>query len=388
MPTDSRDTWPVWIPRSLLMLFCAGFFISHILVQIGAVLFFLYTLHLVLRRQRVITGLVPGMILVYLISGLYAFTVSGQSWSQPKDLMPHLVLFALIPVGVEADRLLRPHRAVWLEWIVYGAGLSALAGVINHFAGMPRTEGFFGGYFTLATLMTFTIPVSIGMMIHLSAARRLMVALSLVLQISALWWTETRSAFLGLFVGLDAWGLAVFLRWFRDCRLTALQKSLWIALFIALPIALGSAVLQSDNPRLNPFVQKENIQQNFTSGRKSIVEDALGILRDDIREGRWTTLLIGHGLSSRKRLVDSPYRSWESDYLQALMNQGVVGLVLVCIIYGVFFKQTLKALLSKQYLSGALAAASLAFLVMSFLTLQLSGFNSAAIFVFLYVYPK
>ncbi len=390
MPTNSPYAPPLWIPRSLLALFCAGFFLSHILVQIGAALFFFYTIYLALHRRPVITRAVPGLVLIYLVSGLYAFIVSGQSWSQPKDLLPHLVLFALIPVSLEADRVIRPHRALWLEWMVYGAGLSALAGVVNHFSGMPRTEGFFGGYFTLAALMTFTIPLSIGVFIHHSSARRWLIAFSLLVQITALWWTYTRSAFLGLFLGLGAWGLVEFFRWLRRRRLSLWQKSLGIAFLIALPMALGSVLLQSDNPRVNPFAGRKSAagegvsRPDFTSGRKSIVEDALRILDADIREGNWKALLMGRGLSSRKRLVDSPYGSWESDYLQALMNQGVFGLLLVVLIYAVFFRKVISGLLSGQYLTASLAAAGLAFIVMSFLTLQLCGFNSAAIFVFLY----
>ncbi|MCB0316484.1 MAG: hypothetical protein KDH84_25060, partial [Calditrichaeota bacterium] len=77
------------------------------------------------------------------------------------------------------------------------------------------------------------------------------------------------------------------------------------------------------DPRINPFYKAppeaatEIVPgQDFSSGRKAIITDALRITSGEIRQGNYAKLIFGHGLSSRKRMVEGYISSWESDFLQ------------------------------------------------------------------------
>jgi len=95
-------------------------------------------------------------------------------------------------------------------------------------------------------------------------------------------------------------------------------------------------------------------------------------------------------LNSRVILFpNSLYTSWESEYIESFMTQGLIGLLLVILIYYQFFKN-LSNLLSKssnsdyRIFSLGITISGISFWIISFFSSQLVGQNSSAYFVVLY----
>jgi len=155
-------------------------------------------------------------------------------------------------------------------------------------------------------------------------------------------------------------------------------------IFLSLPLLLVIFTLTSNNPRINPLVKnqiynRENV--DLTSGRESIMQDAYQVISEDLQKGQFKKFILGYGQHSRYRLVNNEFTSWESDYLQILMNQGIVGLAIILLLYLYFLKRILRGLLSNNHLLQGLAASGLTIFLMSFFTLKLTGWHSGAMFM-------
>ncbi|RMD90527.1 MAG: hypothetical protein D6813_09035, partial [Calditrichaeota bacterium] len=130
-------------------------------------------------------------------------------------------------------------------------------------------------------------------------------------------------------------------------------------------------------------------QGDLTSGRASIWRDAGRILQNDLNQMKLGYLLVGHGLKSRQRLVGNKYTSWESDYLQAMMDQGIVGLLLVLLFYFYMLQKAIRTVIwqTDRFLQAA-GVVIFQLWIMSFFTLKVISFIDAAIWVVLYVFLK
>ncbi|GAB4334937.1 MAG: hypothetical protein Kow0037_14010 [Calditrichia bacterium] len=370
----------------LSFLFVISIFLSLPLTQIAAVL--LLALSAFAHRQRLFSQIpVLGyLLLLMLTSGIMAVFISPS----PAVSAPALMRF-VIPLGVFAlwqtsrEEKLRS----WLILAVILAGTAAATlGIFNYLRGMQRTQGFFGGYFTLATQMTLAIPLTVVWLQKQKGQMRAWANLALFVQLLALWFTFTRSAFLGLMVGGAVVGMLEFVK----SKATVSGKLKQVQLWWGIPLLLLMLILTSSDPRINPLAHPPTSGQAVTtqsadlsSGRGSIIRDALHILKEDFQEKRWGKLLLGHGLRSRLLLVESQYKSWESDFLEALMNQGMIGLLLTFAIYFWVLLILIRCWQrgdSSGELSG-LSVALIAYGVMSLLTLQLQSLNGAAVFTFL-----
>ncbi|HFE63025.1 MAG TPA: hypothetical protein ENK14_01250, partial [Caldithrix sp.] len=261
--------------------------------------------------------------------------------------------------------------------------------IYYHFLGAGRTTGFYGGPFTLASLMVFSIPITTGYLLSTNRLVRIALALSVLLQIFALWWSFTRSAFLALILGFF---LLAFL-YLRQQRVGNHQRQVWQWLMIiTVPLLIIVLIFSSRDSRINPWVSPEKATtttSDLTSGRGEILRDARHLIQEDWQIANWQAMLFGHGLRSRKILFRSQFRSWESDYLEVFINQGTVGLLLLLGIYYFFLRRVYFILQSREahpqlwFIKGV-AISALAFWLMSFLTLQIQSISSGAIFVFLY----
>lgn len=373
----------------LLTLLTVGLFITHVLLQAAAALFIAGGLVALARGRSWRPTLLDGVLMAYALSGLIAFWVSGLPPARiGAAMLHHIVLLSWIPLrawletgredahGLSLDR--------WGNAVVVLAVVVSAAGVWRHVVeGLERTSGFFGGYFTLASLLVWSLPLTAGLYLSRSRGAGRWYVPALLLQFFALWWTLTRSAFLGWMVAVGVW-LIMHLWRTRGARrpLIGLLRERW-AVVILMPLLLVILVAGSRDPRINPLrnaapaVEAPARSVDLSSGRGEIIADAgrlLGAARDG---GQWRAILLGFGLDSRNRLVESDFTSWESDYLQALMNQGVVGLLLILALWGSLLRTVWQGLRSGDPRLMGLAAGGLALFLMSPLTLKMTSWHSA-----------
>ncbi len=371
---------------SLLVL---GAFFSLAILQIGGVMLLIPTARIVfvkLRQRRI--ELVDTILLLFFISGAIAILISPESRRSLPVLMRHLILLTLIGVSFyfrTRERRELKHLALI---ITMGAFLASAAGLFHAAQGIvARTYGFYGGYYTLASLLAFAIPISAGLMLSRSA-NQIFLGIALVLQFAALWFTYTRSAFLAVIVSIGFGSLFFIYR--LKFRLNK-QDVIPVAVPVLLTILLIVMMFTSGSSRINPvsaISQEDSSKADMTSGRSEIISDAIRIERNNFNAGKWEKLVLGNGLRSRVLLVDSPFRSWESDYLEALMNQGIVGFALMIFLYTLFFFRIKKALqrpAGESYpLFWGFALSGIGYAVMSFFTLQVTSLSGVALFVILF----
>lgn len=384
---------PSW-PKYLLWGYTAGLALTHIFLQATGAVYLLLLLWLFVSGQHRRFQIIHWLLIAYTLSAILAFWIAGHSLKQHSSLLSQLVLLGLIPLSLWLEDSRYPALRTWTRWLVGLALLACLAGVYHHFQGMERVKGFFGSYFTIAVLLVCTIPITCGMLLSGKLDwRRAYYLPVLGLQLLTLWWTYTRSAFLGLFIGMGVFAVALFLRDIRRAnRPKGAMLSRW-GILLALPAILLTLMLTAADPRINPFYKappetaaEVAPSQGFSSGRSGIIADAVRITARGFRQGDYARLLFGHGLSSRKRMVEGYISSWESDFLQIFMNQGLVGLLLAIGIYAGFARVIWRGLQSPDLLLTGLAAAGIAYSVMSFFTLQITAFNSAGTFALLYAF--
>ena len=384
MPTKTEK---LTLPAALLVTIVAGITISHILFQAAAVFLLFYWFVEFRAGNSIHMPLMEKFVFLYFVSGVIAVFLTENPLGNLPHLMPHIVLLSAIPLNWRFNREGFPEGAI-IAVILFFTSIAALAGVVFHFGGVERTHGFNGGYFTLASVMAFSIPMVLAESFRQerSLGRNGLFLLSVV-HLFAMWWTFTRSAFLGFLGAMGIWLVADAWRELRRSGVFTLSGA--VTARLVLMMVLLTLIFTAKDSRINPFYHPPKSvagkQLDLTSGRASIYQDARQFIQQDWQQGHWVNILLGHGLNSRNRMVQSKFTSWESDYLQAYMNQGIMGLLLVMVIYVLFLKRVFAALMSDNVRRQGVAAAGLAFWLMSFFTLKLTGFTDAAIFAVLVV---
>ncbi len=378
------------LPGVLFIMLVAGITLTHIFFQIAALFLLFYWFVEFRAGNSIPLTLMEKFIFLYFISGTMAVFLTENPLANLPHLMPHIIVLSGIPLNWRFQRDGFPLPIIW-NLLLGLTTLSALAGFYFHWAGEPRTHGLNGGYFTLASVMAFSIPFVLAQSFRQNNIfLRNVWLLVAVGHLMALWWTFTRSAFLGV---LGALGLWTLMDWRQQHR-QGIRIAPSITARLMLMGFLLMLIFTASDPRINPLAHTPPSSStapqslDLTSGRASIYQDVFHFLKEDWQKGNWLNLLLGHGLNSRNRMVQSPYTSWESDYFQALMNQGLWGLLLIIVIYFLFLKHAWHALLSKNPLLQAAGAAAVAFWLMSFFTLKLTGFTDAALFAVLTVFLK
>jgi len=363
----------------LLGLFIAGLFLTIILTEITAGLYLLLLAGLAAARRGRRPEAADLLVAGYALLGLVGFAPAYA-----KHLLLSLVLLAFLPIGWGLRARPRPGLDLWLRLIVGFAVLISLVGIRDHLRGEERAGGLFGGWFTLATLMTWGLPLAVALLVRSRGRERVLYAGAAVLQATALWWTVTRSALLGTVIGFAAWGAARLVVLARRPRASRRPMVLLLAAIGVSLAGLAALAFHSSDPRLNPLsvaAASAGPQVDLTSGRAQIVAEARDIIADDWREGRFGRVLVGHGLASRQRLVGGKFSSWESDYLQAYMDHGLLGLLAVVGLVVLYLRLCLRGLAGPDVRVAALGVAGIIALAMSPLTLKLTGWHSAGVFV-------
>jgi hypothetical protein len=370
------------------VMYLLGAFFSLVLLQIAAVIFLLSGILIFFYEPDSYKPKAFNLVVTaFLVSAFVSLFQSPEPSRAVQVLMHPIILWGILPVSI-LFRYSKKFSINRLGFAIMILGtLCALAGIFHHITGSERTYGFTGGYFTLAALMAVTIPVSLGKAQQEMGWKLWTYAGLVIIQLVALWFTYTRTAFGALIVTFLL--AIVFYVWRNRYDIT---HDIWFAgIMYAIPVLfLLIMMLLSSDPRINPVytdfeADTTQTEIDLSSGRTGIYQDGLNIIMETVREGDLTHLLFGFGLASRKILLDSGYHSWESDYLEALINQGIIGLGLLLTIYIMFLVKVVKiSLRANNYLWFGFAQSGLAFWLMSFLTIQLQGIYSAASFAIIY----
>ena len=365
-----------------LWLFLAGLFFSIVILEIAAVIYILILFLIILRIKNLNLKIEDYLFLLFVLSWMISSIIAGE-----YNVLMYMIPICFVPISQQLWHKKTFDLEKWIHWIILFAIITASIGIIYHYLGRERTTGAYGGYFILATLMTMSIPLTISLFFEYPLKKGVWYLLMVFPQIMALWWSATRSAMLGLFLAFSIWAFHDVIK-NRFARLARPGKTLsrWsLALFPLLLLLL--LILTSDDPRMKPVSGDKTTQEktvDITSGRSEIIRQAVSIIKTDWENGNFINIIFGYGPFSYQRLTRGQFSSWESDYLHALMEQGLFGLSLVIIIYYLFFKSVIRGLRIQNYRINALAVVGIITFIMSFFTLRITGWHSAAVFIIIY----
>ena len=333
------------------------------------------------------------IILLYVASGFYAFWFSGADGPvMGRVMLHHLALLAWIPLARAVDSL-GPRRLQALEaWVRAAVLLGSLVGLVALFrfltTDQERASGMYGGFYFLSGQMVWVLPLGLSLVMTTGPRLRAAAALGTALAFAALCFSYTRSAFLGWFLASGLWLLTLVREGFRlapDQRPRILRR---LGLVTIPLVMLVLFLLNTSDDRVASMLPGTRgggtpsagpVDQS--SGRRAIINDGLSILRSLPAEGRYHEILLGTGLDSRKRLVGGPFTSWESDYLQVLLNQGVVGLGLLLLIWGRVLVGAWRGFVSGRPEGVALAVGVVGLFLMSPLTLVITGWQMVGLLI-------
>lgn len=367
----------------ILLALLTGLYFSIILAEIALVVYTSILFFLIFKKE-INADYFSSLLLAYVLSGLLSMISGGDSIRDLPRMLPHLMVLIYFPVTYFQKKENQIDLLRWLRWIFLLATLSAIVGIVYHFLGKERTTTTYGGYYTLANLMSWSVPVSIALLIQSKSRPLLIYIAATFVQFIALWWTYTRSAMFAVVGALGIWFFFWITKNIIHKTFSFRQILLGGVIFLSLPVLLVIFTLSSEDPRINPFAKnqvKDQVNIDFTSGRGSIIQDAYRVISKDWQEKQYKKIILGYGQHSRYRLVNDEFTSWESDYLQITMNQGIVGLVIILLLYLYFLKRIWRGLRSDNNLLNGLAVSGLTIFLMSFFTLKLTGWHSGAMFI-------
>lgn len=370
-----------------LAAFVAGIFLSNSILQMAAgVLLLLWLIELSTGHRPARWESASVFLSAFFLSGLLALLLSPDPGFSFSKIIRYLIPLTAIPIAHWSRGAPPTVMRRYGRWMVALGTLAAGAGIWHHWQGEWRASGFYGGPYTLASALAFSMPIGIGLWLSSRGWPRLLIGIALIGQFAGLCTTVTRGAVLGLILAL----LVGSIVWYRRGNIPHTRWVLfpiWGGLVL---LFIGFGLLSPDG-RINPFLYSELAEQNIvvdvSSGRIKLPGEALELQRRSFRTRAGWRLLVGHGLNSRSLNFQDNYGSWESDYLEALMDQGIPGLALLVGLYGLFLRRLGLVLFSGKISLDAftlgVGMSALAFWVQSFFTLQLLSMNSSAHFALL-----
>jgi len=370
--------------RIAAILFLVGIFFSNALLQTATILFFPFTVYLIIRRiKKEEPSLIEVLIVLLFFCSLISVYISIEPSIAVKNIVYHSILLTLIPIA----HLVKTDDKISIDLIgkiisILGL-ITAALGIFHFMNGAERSYGFYGGYYTLASIMVFSIPITVASSIYSQKKWKYFILISILTQACSLWLTFTRSALLGLFIA----ALVTIIFLFTNANITRAVKGKITLASVFVIITIITLLLTSSDSRLNPLLFLSN--PDLSSGRNEVYNDAAKLISTDLKY-EWKNILLGHGLESRIILFPkSDYTSWESDYIESFISQGLIGLILTIFIYFQFFRGLLHAfskVKNTDYSRFALGLISsgISIWVISFFSSQLIGKTSSAHFVILY----
>jgi len=370
--------------RTTALLFLAGIFFSNAILQISTGLFLPFIVYVTIKKARENRlKAIEILIILLFLSGVLSIYVSPVPFLAFKNIIRHCILLTLIPLLYITDNDDIISIDIIGKCISIFALITASYGIVRYFDGAERAFGFFAGYYTLASVLAFGLPITFAYIFYSTSYWKHLTIISTIFQFTALWLTFTRSALLGIIIG----SIIVIMFLLFQGNISKLARTKIIIASIAFVSVFIILLFTNADTRLNPI--KIFSSHDISSGRFGIYTDAYNTIRTDF-QSNWENILIGHGLNSRIILFPgSQFTSWESEYVESLMTQGLIGLLLVILIYIQFFKNLLTLLMrlknsQNRIFSFGLAISGISFGIISFFSSQLLGQNSSAYFVVLY----
>gem|GEM_PF-6529677 len=372
--------------RIVSLTLIIGIFVASAVVQICIVLLFPAIIIIYFQKFRCKNILLLDWLLMLMfLSGVISVLTSPDRYLSFHSLPRH----ALLLTAIVYSYIFKIDSTVSVKFIFFivtiGGMISGSAGIFNYLLTGERAYGLFAGYYTLASLLTFSSLISFGLILAVPSNFKIAIFFSLAIQITAIWLTFTRSAYFGLMLGLIA-GVLVYNKVFNKRNFKSKLAPIIITFIIVITITIS--MFNINDQRINPasFFSGDQNQNDFSSGRFNIYNEAASELIYNWNNAQIYKLLFGNGLNSRMSLYpESSYTSWESDYVETFMNHGAIGLILLCTIYFVFFLSLLETLKSnlprlEQGLVAGILMAGVGFFVVSFFSSQMIGQNSSAYF--------
>ena len=155
------------IIRLLSLLFLIGIFFSNALMQIATTIFFPIVIYLIIRhiKERKLTPLELLIILLF-FSSILSIYLSPNPSIAVKNIIYHSILLIIIPLSylTEYDKKTSIYSVG--KMISVFALLTACLGIVRFSSGAERAFGFFGGYYTLACILAFSIPITVAMIFY------------------------------------------------------------------------------------------------------------------------------------------------------------------------------------------------------------------------------
>lgn len=372
------------ILRIVAILFMLGIFFSNALLQTATIIFFPYTIYLIIGKiKEKEFSLIEVLVGLLFFSSLISIYLSIEPSIALKNIVYHSILLTLIPIA----HLVKIDDKISIDLMgkiisIFGL-ITAVFGILHYINGAERAYGFYGGYYTLASIMVFSIPITVASIIFSQKNWKYLILISILTQTCALWLTFTRSALLGLFVA----ALITIIFLFTNANISRAVKEKIVIASIFVLIIIVTLLLTSSDTRLNPLLILSN--PDLSSGRNEIYNDAVKLISTDLKF-EWKNILLGHGLESRIILFPkSKFTSWESDYLESFISQGLIGLILTIFIYFQFFRGLFQVFFKVKNIDYSkfalgLIASGISIWIISFFSSQLIGKTSSAHFVILY----
>ena len=370
--------------RITALLLIVGIFFSNAVLQISTGLFLPFIIYLAIKKGKESElRSIEKLILLLLLSGILSLFFSPMPSLAYKNIIRHCILLTIIPILYMADNDDFISINVIGKLVSVFALITATYGIIRYLNGAERAFGFFAGYYTLSAILAFSLPITFASIFYSKNYWKYLAGISTFIQAAALWLTFTRSALLGIVIGSLV--IIIFLLFGGNISKQVRNK---IILMSTLSLTLIIILLfTTTDARINPIKIFSNT--DISSGRNEVYNDAYNTMVTDLKFG-WQNILFGHGLNSRVILFPSShYTSWESEYIESLMTQGLIGLLLVILIYYQFFKNLINLLLRSsnsiyRIFSLGILVSGISFGIISFFSSQLLGQNSSAYFVVLY----
>jgi hypothetical protein len=370
--------------RITVLLLLVGIFFSNAVLQISTGLFLPFIIYLVMIKGKE-RGLrsIEKLILLLLLSGILSLFFSPIPSLAYKNIIRHCILLTIIPLFYLADNDDFISIDVIGKLVSVFALITAAYGIIRYINGAERAFGFFAGYYTLAAVLAFSLPITFASIFYSNHNWKYLAGISTFIQAAALWLTFTRSALLGIVIGSLV--VIIFLLFGVNIPKPVRNKIIVTStLFLSVIVIL---LLTTTDARINPIKIFSNT--DISSGRSEIYNDAYNIVIADLKSG-WENIFFGHGLNSRVILFPSSrYTSWESEYIESFMTQGLIGLLFVILVYYQFFKNLFNLQRKSsnsiyRIFSLGISVSGISFWIISFFSSQLLGQNSSAYFVVLY----
>ena len=147
--------------RTTALLFLAGIFFSNAILQISTGLFLPFIVYFTIKKAKENRlKAIEILIILLFLSGVLSIYVSPVPFLAFKNIIRHCILLTLIPLLYITDNDDIISIDIIGKCISIFALITASYGIVRYFDGAERAFGFFAGYYTLASVLAFGLPIT------------------------------------------------------------------------------------------------------------------------------------------------------------------------------------------------------------------------------------